>query len=1855
MANSSTAADSDVFSGGKGDDRLEGGFGGDIYIFERGDGRDTIADLGGADRIAFGEGIVAGDVAVAQVDGKHIELLVADGSQRIRIEDALVRRERAIETVEFADGTSWSWDEIVAQTYLGGATDDVLTAASLDYVVNGSFEEFIVVSTHNWGHSVNEMFGWTEMNGRNFQPHWHDYRGVVGADGDYYLDMDLASANARIGQEFDNLAAGEQFELSFIHATRDSISTSGFDVFWNGTLVARVKDTGKVMVRKNFIVTAIEGTNLLEFQGTGGQNGVGSSLDDVSLHALGAARGAVLDGGMGNDILRGDSGDDTLVGGTGNDRLEGGRGDDTYLFDLGDGQDTIVDTEGANRLVFGAGIDPASVFAVPGKATLVLRIAGTEDRIDLGETASETMGIQSVEFGDGTVWSASTLVALAQAAEAGRGILAGDAGDNALVGGVDDDLLLGLGGNDDLDGGAGNDRLEGGAGNDTYRFARGGGHDRIADTGGADAIVFADDIAPGQVAVEQSRDGANFVLRIVGTSDRLTIEDALGSGQIEEVRFADGTVWTNADLIAQAGTFGDDVITGDAAANILEGGLGNDTLKGKGGADTYRFALGDGSDTIIDGSTSTGDVLEIYGHTAASMTAQRRGTDSDDLVLRFAGSTDQVVIVDGLIANRGVESVVFEDGTTLDFAALSALVVANQATDRNDVLTGTDGDDTLEGGLGNDLGSGGAGSDNYVYAQGDGDDRIEPLGGGADLLQLVDLDPQDLASIRRAGPDSDDLVLTFQVSGDRLTIAGALSNANNGGFAIHFADGTVWDREAMRAAVIADSDGAGNDAVYGFGGEDSFAARAGNDLLVGNGGANSYAFGAGSGNDRIEDRSTSAGDSVAFEGINSADVSVERLARGSETVVFRIAGNEQDSLTVVGALATDGSGIESYTFADGVTWSAQTLRDRLANRAPNAQADGTFSVVTGSELVIDAATILANDFDADGDALRIVAVDAGVNGVASLDADGNIRFTAIGGYYGPLTIGYTLSDGRNGFDTSQIEVRVRPVAKAFDDTGFTMAEDSNLVVRTERLLSNDLDGDRMVVGQVISGNGGTASLSSNGEISFTPNANFNGTASFTYVANTPEGGRAEAKVFIQVTPVNDAPVARNDGAPAVAEGGSFKIDPLVLLANDSDIDGDALQIESVQSNANVAVSIDADGLITVAPRDYYWGNAYFDYTLSDGKGGTSTGRVSFTVTPVNDAPELKNDRFETNQDGSPILEDNPIIINADQLLANDIEHDGDTMTVTGVGGAYGGSARLLDNGTVEFKPNANFNGEARFDYRVDDGEGGVSWARATIVYQPVNDRPVARDDSYKSDALKNLLRGTEDTAMTIPIIELLKNDYDIEGFALTFEEAGNAVNGDLVVTDEGTIVFTPDPDFWGEATFSYSVTDPEGEVNSGRVTLWFENVGDGPPVAAKDTIYVYEDVPTVIELDTLLANDTDIDRDPLTFLGWSNAQFPLNGKLEYDVDGNLLFTPDRDATASGGFRYTITDNADGNATGKVDIVIIPSNDDPTVGEDFGFITPLDAPLVIRVSDLLANDFDIEQVDTDGDGKSNYDIDDPRRPRPRFVGVDGVYAFDPLQTGQRVSAGEAEIVEWQGEKFVVVRFPTGFSGKIAIEYRIADAQGAEDVGFANASVADFYAGTLTGTVNPDYIEGTAGADIIKGLSRADWIVALDGDDTILADTGDDWIEAGAGDDFIDAGDGADQIFGGEGFDTVTFENSDVLVRADLASRVGQGGFAQGDVYAGIEALIGSAWNDILGGDEKDNTLEGRAGRDTIEGRGGDDTILGEEGDDTLSGGEGADLIDGGEGSDTAVYEFSAAGIAISLANGTASAARPRATS
>ncbi|MDR0635073.1 MAG: hypothetical protein LBF91_08865 [Azoarcus sp.] len=254
-----------------------------------------------------------------------------------------------------------------------------------------------------------------------------------------------------------------------------------------------------------------------------------------------------------------------------------------------------------------------------------------------------------------------------------------------IFGSDSSEVLAGTRYADALYGGGGNDILYGGLGNDTYHFGYGGGEDQIFDGGGWDAIVLDPGIGPGNVVIGRvvdlmENDGDGIFVALPGDDDEPEFIFSHAAGDIEEVRFADGTAINGADLAALAstnltyfGSFGDDLIYGGGGVDYLHGRAGNDVLYGgKGddaligglGDDTYLFRAGDGIDMIAD--IQGYDVLVLDGiHPDMVRTF---GADDGTLVLNF-GAGGQVVVAGG-----GIEEVQFSATNTVwtadDIAAL---------------------------------------------------------------------------------------------------------------------------------------------------------------------------------------------------------------------------------------------------------------------------------------------------------------------------------------------------------------------------------------------------------------------------------------------------------------------------------------------------------------------------------------------------------------------------------------------------------------------------------------------------------------------------------------------------------------------------------------------------------------------------------------------------------------------------------------------------------------------------------------------------------------------------------------------------------------------------------------------------------------------------------------------------------------------------------------------------------------------------------------------------------------------------------------------------------------------------------
>jgi Ca2+-binding RTX toxin-like protein len=735
----------DVLAGGGGDDLLIGGEGSDLYLYASGDGNDVIQEsltaLASADMLRF-EDLDPDDVTLAMVDNELQITVIATGAV-IKVEHQTADSGQGIERIVFQAGTAWTRADIFAHAAIQGtAGDDELSG----YLSGSGIDPAARNQVFDGGLGDDVLYG--EEGGDT-------YLWSVGDGNDHVRDLG---------------APGEEASTDVLWL-RDVLHE---DVIlgWSssGDLNVQILSSGEV-IEVAYQRTPYQGSGIeaLRFAD-------GTVWDRTDL----AAR-AILLGGPGEDWLDGTPDDDILMGALGDDSLTGMEGSDVYLYHLGDGSDGIfeyrsapedVDTlsfldVAADQLVFqvseydlnslwvatpngeilyvenqfwaelngyeptgdgieifafadGTSFDRAQVFA--------LAVGGVYESLVYGDAADDVLtggaladfisglaGADTIDGGDGGDWIIGGEGDDNLHGGGGDDTLNGGNGDDQLTGGAGFDTLIGGDGDDVFTSSVGDDGMEGGWGSDTYNIVAGDGGAVIFEFAGdgADQVVFGAGVLSQDVAL--SRIYSDLVLTIPTAGDpqvvtvRGQFDDELGGGGVEQVTFADGTVWSRQDLrllvLAQAATDGDDVITGYASNDTLGGGLGNDIVDGGDGDDTFIFGAGDGHDEIYESSGF--DVLELGAGLSSENLTVSIGDWRYDVVLSFA-SGESILLSSEIYdvspsSQGGVEEIHFADGAVLTRGQLVDRLLRDQATDGDDRIVGLDRDDHLIGGLGADV------------------------------------------------------------------------------------------------------------------------------------------------------------------------------------------------------------------------------------------------------------------------------------------------------------------------------------------------------------------------------------------------------------------------------------------------------------------------------------------------------------------------------------------------------------------------------------------------------------------------------------------------------------------------------------------------------------------------------------------------------------------------------------------------------------------------------------------------------------------------------------------------------------------------------------------------------------------------------------------------------------------------------------------------------------------------------------------------------------------------------------------------------------------------------------------------
>ncbi|WP_425617172.1 beta strand repeat-containing protein [Anatilimnocola sp. NA78] len=926
-----------------------------------------------------------------------------------------------------------------------------------------------------------------------------------------------------------------------------------------------------------------------------------------------------------------------------------------------------------------------------------------------------------------------------------------------------------------------------------------------------------------------------------------------------------------------------------------------------------------------------------------------------------------------------------------------------------------------------------------------------------------------------------------------------------------------------------------------------------------------FTLSVGAGNGNLTLSGTTGLTNVTGNGTSSISVqgNLTNLNNALEGLVYTPVGDANGTKTLT-LTANDGSSTRTSTVA---------LNIAAVNDAPTVTLGGVLgapqNTIEGDSLVFSSTTnrvITIGDVDAGAanvvvtlsvpNALNKINVGAasgvtiGTNNTNSVTLTGTLSainaalaspgftyttFVGFGNNTETLTI--TVNDQGNtgsggalpGSATVSIVVAPTIRPRASNDTA-TVVEDSSVTID---VLANDIVTlpERPTVKPILLGTypqtttaGGTLDRDENGTIGdftddrivYTPPLNFNGNDSFTYDMNDTDGTGANAtgSVSIVVREMNDAPVANNDTLADIAEdSGSLNIAIGTLTGNDTtgpaNESAQTLTISPTFTNVVGGTVILSLGNAVFTPTLNYNGPAGFDYTITD-NGTTagvadpksSTARVSFNITNVNDAPTAGSDTLGSIPEGSAAQ-----TISIASLLANDstgpADENGQMLTLTNVTAGAGGTVSISGTDVI-FTPNTDFNGTATFSYTItDDGtsNGAADPKTATgtvsIPVSAVNDAPVAVNDTISTGEGQQIN------------ISVLANDSDVDA-SPTFVSQPGVVSPTTTITiitppTNGTAVvvgnqvqYTPNAFYNGPDSFVYQLTDNDpttpGSLQSGLATVSISVVEkNDAPVAVGDSATTAEDTPVSIDV---FANDSDPDTAN-TLWSFVPVTQPANGTISFNTTTRQVeYTPAANYNGPDSFTYKVNDgssiaptNLDSNVV-TVNITVTEVNDAPTANNDPSGVVPF------TVIKDVARDFNIttEILANDSKGPANESsqtltLDSFQAatangtitrsgntltytPNPGYVGLDS-FTYTISDNGN--TNGVADPKTSTATILVDVKnfIPTTVSGVVYID---ADNDGVFDTGEKTISGVDVtLAGTsdLSGSITP--ITVTTGFD------------------------------------------------------------------------------------------------------------------------------------------------------------------------------------
>ena len=544
---------------------------------------------------------------------------------------------------------------------------------------------------------------------------------------------------------------------------------------------------------------------------------------------------------------------------------------------------------------------------------------------------------------------------------------------------------------------------------------------------------------------------------------------------------------------------------------------------------------------------------------------------------------------------------------------------------------------------------------------------------------------------------------------------------------------------------------------------------------------------------------------------------------------------------------------------------------------------------------------------------------------------------------------------------------------------------------------------------------------------------------FTYTVSDGNGGTDTATLVIDISGDDDnsPPVANTDGF-TVDEDSNTTFD---ILGNDTDPENDPIVLTSIDGIAVTAgsvvtlasgatVLVNVDGSVDYAPAPNVSGNDSFSYSISDGNGGSDTGTVNVTVTPVADTPTVSLPA--AGSPGAQGTEDTALPVNLAAALVDTDGSESLMLTLSGfpagatfnLGAASGtdwviADAQTVDLSTLAMTPPPDWNGSLTLDVvatatETANGDSAMATASTEYYLVPVNDDPVAQDDAATTD---------EDTPVAGNVLADNGNgpDSDVDGDTLTVSavesNAGNvgsqfvlASGALLLLNADGSYAYDPNGAFdslaAGASTtdiFTYEISDGNGGTDTATVTVAIDGVNDEPDAQGYVSLAI-EETPVYT---TPMINDTDPEGDPLHIVSFTQG---AHGTVTYDDNGTpgdltddlLVYTGETDFFGTDSFDYTISDGNGGFDTATITMLVQNVNDDP-VAVDETIEVALDTPYLGAIG---ASDAD------PGDTLSYSEVTAPVN-GTLALNPDGTYTYTPDAGYLGLDSFEVEVSDGNG--------------------------------------------------------------------------------------------------------------------------------------------------------------------------------------------------------------------------------------------------